>query len=79
MGKEKPVEVSKFKAQICVAVDGTSTIFRPNLPFIVDKTEASVTWLKQNGFKESEIEIVGEKLANWDAVFNPAKKIEVNE
>jgi len=78
MGKEKSViETSKFKVQIRVSSDGTSTVIRKELPFIVDKTDKSVAWLVAQGFKESEIEIIGEKPANWDALFNPVK-IEVN-
>jgi hypothetical protein len=72
MSKEKTViENSKFKVQIRVSTDGTSTVIRRDLPFIIDKTDKSVAWLVAQGFKESEIEIIGEKPANWDAIFNP--------
>lgn len=72
MSKEKTViETSKFKVQIRVSTDGTSTVIRRDLPFIIDKTDKSVAWLVAHGFKESDIEIIGEKPANWDAIFNP--------
>ena len=38
---------------------------------ITDKTDKSVIWLAANGFTAEQIEIIGEKPANWDAVFNP--------
>jgi len=73
MGKEKEtVAPSKFKAQLRVHSQETSTVVRLNgMPMITDKTDKSVVWLAANGFKAEQIEIIGEKPANWDAVFNP--------
>jgi hypothetical protein len=64
---------SKFKAKVEFQMNGnTATVYRPEMPFIVDRTEKVAPWLKNQGFKAEEIEIIGEKPAGWDEMFiNP--------
>jgi hypothetical protein len=72
MGKEKVVEKSTSKVRLHVDTRGHSTIIRNDgLPFIEDKTDRAVRWLAANGFKENEIEIIGEKPACWSTIFSP--------
>lgn len=73
MGKEKVVEKSTSKVRLHVYAQGHSKIIRNDkLPFIEDNTDRAVRWLAANGFKENEIEIIGEKPACWNTVFPPA-------
>ena len=72
MAKEKEVVApSKFKVKLKVHSQTSSTIIRPDLPMITDKTVDAVKWLADKGYKEEEIEIAGEKPSNWDVVFKP--------
>lgn len=73
MGKEtKSSEKSTFKVKLRVDPRGYSTIIRNGgLPFIDDKTEKAVSWLALKGFKENEIEIIGEKPACWKSIYQP--------
>jgi hypothetical protein len=49
---------------------GISIIERGNkLPDIYDKTPNAVEWLKANGYAVKDIELIGDKPANWDSVF----------
>ena len=76
MKKETPPkEAPKATFKISLVVKGGfSIIFRNNgMPFIIDKTDNAVTWLVTNGYKEKEIEIIGEKPVIWDALFSPPK------
>ena len=41
-------------------------------PTIVDRSEHAVEWLKAHGYKVTDIEIVGQKPANFDTVFEIA-------
>ena len=60
------------KARLRVHSQTSSTILRNDgLPSITDNTEKAVQWLAAQGFKSTDIEIIGEKPANWDAIFNP--------
>jgi len=69
--KAKKVEEEKRAYKVRLRVQGeNSTIFRDRMPFIDDKTNEAVKWLAANGYKESEIEIIGEKPAVWDTVFS---------
>lgn len=71
MGKEKDVVSSKFKVQLRVHSQETSTIVRlvEDLPMITDKTDKAVLWLVAKGFKADEIEVIGEKPKNWNEAF----------
>lgn len=70
---EKSEAKPTSKARLKVHSQTSATIFRNDgLPAITDKTEQTVTWLAANGFKVNEIELIGEKPSNWDAVFAPA-------
>lgn len=74
MSKVKVEVKSDIKVTIKVHSQESATIYRgEGLPFITDKTVNSVTWLKDKGYEEKEIEIIGEKPATWDAIFNPPK------
>lgn len=71
MSKEK-VETKKFNVRI--KINGNSScIFRTGMPFIEDETNNSICWLKANGYKPEEIEIIGEKPECWNSVFPPAE------
>jgi hypothetical protein len=63
-------EKKSFKVRLRVYGD-KATICRDRLPFIEDKTDEAVKWLAAHGYKESEIEIIGDKPAIWDTVFSP--------
>jgi hypothetical protein len=68
---KKPVEVKKVY-KVTLIVDGhSSTIVRPNLPTIFDKTTSAVVWLKDNGFKAEDINVIGTKPECWEE-FYPA-------
>ena len=41
-------------------------------PTITDKTEKAVVWLKANGYKVTDVELIGEKPVNWDTVWEIA-------
>jgi hypothetical protein len=72
MAKKDEVVVKKTtKVTLEVKSHGKSTIYREGgLPWLIDRTEKSVEWLKAQGYKPAEIELVGEKPSNWDAVFD---------
>ena len=64
---------SKKTTKITIKFQGlSSTIFRDNLPSISDTTEKSIEWLAEKGYKESEIEIKGEKPKCWNNYFPEA-------
>ena len=66
--KEEP----KVKKPVSIHIKGASSIiYRVGLPFIMDKTENAVKWLADKGYKEKDIELVGEKPASWDSFFSP--------
>lgn len=67
--KEEP----KVKKPVTFQVKGGSSIIYRNdgSPFIVEETGRAVKWLVDKGYKEKDIEIVGEKPAVWDAAFSP--------
>ena len=66
---EKTVEVkSPYKVRLRIYGD-KATICRDRLPFIEDKTDEAVKWLAAHDYKESEIEIIGEKPAIWGTVY----------
>jgi hypothetical protein len=68
------VEVKVYKVRLRVH-GATATICRDRLPFIEDKTDEAVKWLAAHGYKEGEIEIIGEKPAVWDTVYpQPVKE-----
>jgi len=85
MAKAKDVVAVKKTTTVSlhVGIHGSSTIVRSEgLPMIGDKTERAVEWLAAQGFKPNDIELVGEKPANWDAVFEiapPAPPVEKTE
>ena len=70
------IEPEKKSYKVRLRVHGaTATICRDCLPFIDDKTDEAVTWLAAQGYKEAEIEIIGEKPASWDTVYpQPVKE-----
>ena len=74
--KAKAAEVVKKTYKVRFRVQGgTATIFRDRMPYIEDKTDEAVKWLGANGYKESEIEIIGDKPAIWDTVYpQPVKE-----
>jgi len=56
-----------------VGAAGMSIIERGNgLPFISDRTEKTVEWLKAKGYKVTDIELIGAKPSNWDTVWEIA-------
>jgi hypothetical protein len=64
---EKKVEVKKY--EVSIKVDGSvGTIYRPGMPFIVDKIDSAVEWLSEN-FKEVDVEIIGFKPSCWEKYF----------
>jgi len=65
--------VVKAASKIRLRVYGEKAVIYRNdgYPSIEDRTTESVLWLERNGYKPEEIEIIGEKPSNWDAVFNP--------
>ena len=74
---EKTVVKPVSKVRLKVYSQTSATILRNDgLPRIDDKADKAVVWLAANGFKESDVELFGEKPANWDAVFSPAPVIE---
>jgi hypothetical protein len=66
---EKKVVKKVYAATIQFYPDGTSTIIRPNMPMLIDKTDKAVSWLKDNGFKVEDIEVIGDKPSCWDIVY----------
>jgi hypothetical protein len=69
MSKEKPVEAPKYKAVIKIQ-GNLSTIYRPGLPFIHDKVDSAIHWLKKEGYKSEEINVIGEKPSLWNEIFS---------
>ena len=71
MAKETVAPVKKTTTvTLQVGAAGMSIIERGNgLPFISDRTEKTVEWLKAKGYKVSDIELIGEKPSNWDTVW----------
>jgi len=70
-------EVIKPTSKARLRVYGEKSIIYRNegYPYIEDKSTESVVWLERNGYKPAEIEVIGDKPSNWDAVFNPAPVI----
>jgi hypothetical protein len=66
--EKEPVIVKKDNTFQSFA-DGTSRIFRKDLPAIIDKTDNLIQWLVANNYKAADIDIIGEKPASWDAAF----------
>jgi len=63
-----------------VGAAGISIIERGNgLPFISDRTDKAVEWLKAKGYKVTDVELIGEKPSNWDTVFEIAPEVSVEE
>lgn len=72
--KEAPKKI--YKVFIQFYPDVTAMIVRKNLPAIIDKTEAAVRWLKDNGFTNPEdIEVIGTKPECWNEVYPPATTV----
>lgn len=73
--KKGPIKVEPkkvYKISLHVKSRGSSIIYRgDNLPFICDKTDNAVKWLVDKGYKEEDIELVGEKPSIWDSIFSP--------
>jgi hypothetical protein len=59
--KEVKVEESKYKAKLQIHFDGTTTIFRVGLPFVIDRTEKVAAWLEAQGIKSEEVEVDGDR------------------
>jgi hypothetical protein len=76
--KTKGEEKKVYKVRL--RIFGTkAVIFRDLMPSIEDKTEEAVKWLAAHDYKESDIEIIGEKPAIWDTVYpQPVKEPEAN-
>jgi hypothetical protein len=52
--------------------NGSATIYRKEkLPFLSDKEENSIKWLKEKGYKPEDLDIVGNKPSCWDVIFPP--------
>jgi hypothetical protein len=66
--KKEPIIVRKDNTFQSFA-DGTSRIYRKDLPALIDKTDKLISWLVANGYKAKDIDIVGEKPASWDKAF----------
>jgi MoaA/NifB/PqqE/SkfB family radical SAM enzyme len=72
--KETEKEIKKIVKKISFHVKSSSSIIYRNntgLPFIIDKTENAIKWLIDNGIKQDDIEIIGEKPDIWDSMFSP--------
>jgi len=70
-------EKAKFKISIRIHGDGTSTVYQGNgFPHIIDKTEKSIQWLANKGFKAEEIEILGDKPEVWESIYPSPKAAE---
>jgi hypothetical protein len=75
--KDEVIAKKTTKVSLYVGPSGTSTIVRSDgMPQIIDKTEKNVEWLAAKGFKPVDIELVGEKPANWDTVFEIAPVVD---
>lgn len=70
MGKTV-VEAKSDKIRLVVRSQDSATIYRPGMPYIIDRTEKTVEWLAAKGYTPEDIVLEGEKPANWDAVFSP--------
>jgi hypothetical protein len=71
MAKEEKKEKVASKIRLRV-YEEKSTIYRNDgMPSIDDKTDEAVKWLAAKGYKESDIEIIGEKPAIWATVYPP--------
>lgn len=57
----------KTKIKIVFDSSATATIYRKDLPIIIDKKENVAPWLKNQTFED--IEVIGEKPENWDTFF----------
>lgn len=77
MAKKEEAPVKKTTTvTLQVGAAGMSIIERGNgLPFISDRTEKAVEWLKAKGYKVTDIELIGAKPANWDTVFEIAPAV----
>ena len=62
--EEKTIVKKKGNISFRSYPDGTSMITRNDLPSLIDTTEKSVQWVMDHGFKETEIEFIGEKPAS---------------
>jgi hypothetical protein len=73
--KKNPVKTEEkkiYKISLDIRSGGSSIIYRHDgFPFICDTTDNSVKWLHDKGYKEADIEIIGEKPAIWDSIFSP--------
>ena len=74
MAKKEEAPVKKTTTvTLQVGAAGISIIERGNgLPFISDRTDKAVEWLKAKGYKVTDVELIGEKPSNWDTVFEIA-------
>ena len=70
---KKSEETVKKTTKVRIEFRGDSAVIHrgEGLPAIWDKTENSVAWLKDIGYKPEEVEIVGDKPQCWDAIFSP--------
>jgi hypothetical protein len=62
--EDKTIVQKKYTIVFQSYPDGTSMITRKDMPSLIDKTEKSVRWVMDHGFKETEVEIIGEKPAS---------------
>jgi hypothetical protein len=65
----KKVEEVKKEYKIRVRFDGsrTATIYYPGMPFVIDIVDNVLN--KISSYKEDDIEVIGEKPANWETWF----------
>ena len=79
MAKKETVEKPGSKIRLRMYNDKAVIHRNGGLPSIEDKATEAVVWLERNGFKPEDIEVFGEKPANWDQVFAiaPAVPVEV--
>jgi hypothetical protein len=72
VAKSEVVAKPKYKVNLCTnSSNNSATIYRPDMPYIIDNKEEAVRWLAANGYKAEDIGVEGEKPANWNTVFPP--------
>jgi hypothetical protein len=78
MAKAEKDATPKKTFKVSIEIKGeSSTIIRENLPFICDKTDKSLEWLASKGYKEEEIEVIGNKPSNWTEFFKQPEQVVV--
>jgi hypothetical protein len=66
--EETVKKTTKVQIEFC---GGSAIVHRGEGPSIWDKTENSITWIKDKGYKPEDVEIIGDKPPCWDAIFSP--------